>query len=316
MLSEDITARLPRLLKMLEKHNKSIQFYTLKKRLNATDNRDFIELLVSLDPTGSLGKYIEWIAKQAIGGKLRLPEDGPRMHQALTIFNRAKTSPKFKDEKDINKYDFRSLEQAMQQYANLGTEENPQSIREWIKWVESRGHTKFFGDQKFTVLKFENTGKEITVGPSRIQDGMKQNWVPEWAVPNDLANRMVTVDLTAVAVSRLSLGTGWCTNHPQTAASYLRGGPLYAVFRDGQIYILADTHWYQTMNKDDINLSSASPALAYFLAKMVASTELSTQARKTLCNYIEARIKRSEQEGKPIPEKAKQQMLQVTSKVV
>lgn len=315
MLSEDIQARLPRLLQMLAKHDKSMNFYMLKKRVNAKDNTEFIEILSHMDPTGSLGKYLEWITRQAVGGKLRLPEDGPRVLQALTIFNTLKNSSRFKGEKDVNKYDFHALEQLARDNKEAGDANTPQSLREWAKWVESKGNQKFFGDQKFTVIKFEKTGKDIQVGPSKIEHGLEQNWVPDWAVPEEFKKKMQTVDITAVAISRLSTGTSWCVQNPLTANSYLGQGPLYAIFKDGKIYILADVHWHQTMNVDDINLATASPALAYFLAKMVASTELSDAARLTICSYIENRIALSEQEGKPIPEKAKQQMLQVTSKV-
>lgn len=313
MILEDIAARLPRLLQMLAKHDKSIKFYALKKRLNAPTNEEFLELLVGLDPTGSLGKYLEWIAKQAVNGHIRLPEDGPRTLRALTIFNRVKNSSRFKGEKDINKYGFRELEQATAKHNGADNEDDPQSLREWTKWVESQGRTKFFGDQKFTVLKFENTGNKIVVGPSRIQDGIAQNWVPDWAVPDEFKSQAKAVDPTAVAVARLSTGTNWCTQNPFTAADYLKSGPMYAIFKDGQVYILTDAHWHQTMSTEDIPLSSASPALAYFFAKMLASTELPPATINVIGDYIRARIQRSEIEGKPIPEKAKQQMLQVVS---
>jgi len=69
----------------------------LSKRYNITEQD--INNILQYDPTK--GKYLEWLVRQVLKQRLRLPEDGERIKDTLTLFVQ---KSKFLDKKDINQY--------------------------------------------------------------------------------------------------------------------------------------------------------------------------------------------------------------------
>ena len=67
-----------------------------------------VQRCIEADPTDDLN-YVTWIAREFKDKKIRLPEDTGKIRQQLTQFTKLKRSPKFKGEKDIQKYDPSSL---------------------------------------------------------------------------------------------------------------------------------------------------------------------------------------------------------------
>jgi ribosomal protein S18 acetylase RimI-like enzyme len=61
-----------------------------------------VELVIDTDPTER--DYVAWIAKSYANKEIRLPEDTDKIKKQLESFTKLKRSPKFKGEKDIQKY--------------------------------------------------------------------------------------------------------------------------------------------------------------------------------------------------------------------
>jgi len=160
------------------------------KRENITDIDKILATLEDMDPTPNK-QYTLWIANQYNKGQFRL-EDKPRIKTALERFMQAKSRL---PEKDIGRYDFYQLENAMEKIFNpdVGKPE-PQ-----------------------TVDTFEI--------PNEIKD--------EVEVLYNGPLGLLVVPKTKKASCVLGSGTRWCTagREDNMFSTYNRRGPLY-IWRD------------------------------------------------------------------------------------
>lgn len=76
----------------------SIQFYAKQYSLP----EDQVEEISSYDPTS--GKYLNWILRMLQAKHLRFPEDGPKLFERLSQFQKLSKKPAFTGKKDLNKY--------------------------------------------------------------------------------------------------------------------------------------------------------------------------------------------------------------------
>lgn len=131
---EDLEQKMSPLLRKLSKLNKDQQTRLsriLKINGSSPDLTQIIRAANTYDPTDQKATYTYWIIKVLTNSGLRLPDDAERLTSTLAFFDRIKKSPRFTDEKDINRYEtFRDFEQIITKYQNLGSEK-PTSIRQW-----------------------------------------------------------------------------------------------------------------------------------------------------------------------------------------
>lgn len=284
IIIENLNTKMPILLKTVNDINKSIAtktngaytqsipFRIISKENNITDDNHLIQYLNQYDPTKEIAKYTQWIIRITGEGRIKLPEDGERLYKALSIFDKVKQSTKIPINKDINSYKhFREFEKLMQQY-NEAAADNNLSVRQWEKWIKTKGYRKIYSDSKFTLLRFDMLGKKIEVYPDSVNE-YESNWIPTHFGTPDKTKQARNLDIAAVAVSKLACGTSYCVANPVTAEGYLSGGPLYAIFKEGKFMLLADALWSEFKNKDDIQLSTPSPQLALFLSKVIISNQ-------------------------------------------
>lgn len=273
---------------------------------NVSDTQ-IIEYINGLDPTGQAAKYTHWLIVMIGTNRFRFPEDEYRIERALTIFNKVKNSPKIDINKDINKYtDFREFEQLMLKYEQ-SSQQNTMTIRQWDKWIKTQGYTFVYSDSKFTMLRFDNTGKTVQLFPNNTTK-YESDWIPIEFAQRDIQqlahgeqlaphNRRpgdpATVDIAAAAISRLTAGTSYCTAHPVTAQGYLNNGPLYVIYRDGALTFLVDHTWEQFANTSDEMLSTASGQVAYFLSKVLINAIDKINHPKRVSDIIANTLRRS-----------------------
>ena len=87
---------------------------TAAKRDRNQDIDTILTGLEDIDPTKNK-QYVQWLANQYIKNQFRL-EDAPRVKEVLVNFNRLK--PRI-EQKDINRYDFHSLDQTIDQILDV-----------------------------------------------------------------------------------------------------------------------------------------------------------------------------------------------------
>jgi hypothetical protein len=180
---------------------------------NLQEPEEIIRSLAQYDPSGTedtpKGTYVGWILTTLSTGQIRLPEDGSKVRNALTIFDKYKKTKRWEGETDINQYvpkknsSFSQLESITRKFqAELSQAGEPSSIRKWVQWVERQGVEPFYKDERFEVLKFdasefmrgegqghEKITHEVEVVPRKLMldKGGKEievNWVPIWADEN------------------------------------------------------------------------------------------------------------------------------------
>ena len=112
--------RLFEFTQVLLEYNRNITQQKLGDKLVAAATRDrkqdidtILNTLEQIDPTQNK-QYTEWLCKQYISGKFRL-EDYPQVNDVLVKFGQVKNRLQ---QRDINKYTFHSLEDAMDEIYN------------------------------------------------------------------------------------------------------------------------------------------------------------------------------------------------------
>jgi len=255
----------------------------LARQNNLSNASKIAEFIVSLDPTNN-GTYANWISDRIINGEIRIPEDTERLQQTILIFNKFKNN-KVITQKDINQYKFRELEQLCNKLVNQSEDNTPSTINQWNKWVLHQGAKKIFDDGVMEIIKFEKTGNEINVFPSKIinnlvGDSLDTNWLPETIGPRNLYQEYITehpntfttlvsVDLAAMALSRWTIGTSYCVANPRTGNDhYIKfGRPVYALISNKQHQLLI--HKSQIKNTKDEQITISGLKTSIFLAKMI-----------------------------------------------
>jgi ribosomal 50S subunit-associated protein YjgA (DUF615 family) len=113
--------RLNEFISILLEYNKQVTKEKLGDKLVATsqldNNQNIDQILTTLeqiDPTPHK-QYVEWLCRQYIARQFRL-EDAPRINDVLSNFENIKRNLQ---QRDINKYSFRSLEAAIDKELNI-----------------------------------------------------------------------------------------------------------------------------------------------------------------------------------------------------
>lgn len=259
----------------------SPQFSKLIRLNNLQSIEDLVRYINQFDPTGDKATYTQWIINIVASGQLNIPEDGERILKTLSIFNSVKISKALQINKDINSYkNFRELETMMQKYSNTNI---PNTLRQWNEWIKSRGYTKVYGDSIYTILKFAMTGETIEAGPHSIGK-YESNWVPASMLKDGTSTK--SYDIAALSLATLACGTSYCVAHPDTATNYLKIGPLFAVFKNGQFMLLSAYDWNEFRGTHDISLATMSPHLAVFMSKAILNAASELGDIETLQNMI------------------------------
>jgi hypothetical protein len=192
-----------------------------------------IRSLSELDPTK--GSLLEWLVRQVKSGQFRFPEDNFRMTPALSTFLQLKKSPRLLKEHnaspDINSYTFHSLESL---------------------------HDKISGTSLKTQRQTQEESKSL--GAKTIYD------TPPYKIIQ-IGGPSTDPKLAQEAACLYAKNTKWCTSQSETASIYLKKGPLYVIFKDGEK--IAQTDGTQLMNVEDEEISIAkAPNLWKLLAKL------------------------------------------------
>ena len=165
-----------------------------------------IKLLADADPTPNK-EFFPWLLTQYINEKVRLPEDGPVLHQDLTFYSTIKKNgvlkrlqSVIKEKMDVikNPMDITTIDRtALQKMVDLVqelTDGNTDSNRKKTTVVKQEGAESIYSDDEWEVVKV----------------------------------------LSGAAACYYARGTRWCTSSERTANDYLEDGPLYIVYKEGK----------------------------------------------------------------------------------
>ena len=76
-----------------------------------------VEMCIEADPSPNQTDYVTWLARWLKKGRVRLPEDSPRLKEMLSTFTVQKRQPTFQGNRDINAYDPAQLSEVLEQNA-------------------------------------------------------------------------------------------------------------------------------------------------------------------------------------------------------
>lgn len=210
-------------------------------------NRPKLERWLEFDPTNNK-KYFQWIVKQVATKKLNIKTQGEVVRDDLMRFERLLTLPAFTGDRDIFKYDAKTLHKAIRKTANLQskTEKEREERFKNVKVVGKAG--------AITVVEIKNAQELM----NRAWQGYsKEN--PNWDGQPLNPPRPGSED------TRQWDGF-WCVRFPQYARSYLADGPFYMVYKNDGVYvgIVFERGECQTLHNEGISMGMAEeiyPAL-------------------------------------------------------
>jgi len=108
---------------------------------------DKINLALAADPTPGK-KYINWIFKEFLNNRIRLPEDTPVVLQQLAIFDKSKPALKrLGKEVDITKYDSYQLWRTLSELGGA-TSKRVEAIK-----IKQEGAEKIYEDDEWLIIK-------------------------------------------------------------------------------------------------------------------------------------------------------------------
>ncbi|MBD3405036.1 MAG: hypothetical protein GF411_02735 [Candidatus Lokiarchaeota archaeon] len=222
-MSEDIEKRMPHLVRVLT---------SKRSHWHGSDPEEYIRSIAEFDPTPN-GTYMPYIVKQVSQDKLKLPEDGKRIHDALKYFHANKNKSGWEGHKDVHQYDkWRDLEDTVEKH------EPVKSRSEKIKDIKSEG-------------------ARVIVDVELPVKGGKRN----------LHYKAIEIT-TPEAACTYGRGSRWCTTDPGTASSYLEHGPLYIAIKNGEKIFQANHDFSQFMGIKDNPAIMLSAPTDYFLSKI------------------------------------------------
>lgn len=214
-------------------------------------DRNKLTKWMEFDPTNNK-KYFNWIIKQVVLKKAKLPKDGERIRDNLMRFERLLVIPAFTGQRDINQYDAKTLDQTIIASAQLQSK-TAKEKEERYKNVNIVGKAG-----NITVVEIKNT-QELMNRAWSAYGKDNPNWTGQpQTPPKPGEDRQFSDGL-------------WCVRFPQYASSYLGDGPFYMVYKNGGVYagIVFERGECQTLNNKGIDLGMAEeiyPALKDILA--------------------------------------------------
>ncbi len=127
---------------------------------------------------------------------------------------------------------------------------------------------------EYSVEDMEDVMDAVT--PEAVKAAKNNRWNPQELgydpkVAKEILNEdgLMIVEITGEAggdaASKYASGTRWCTSSPATAKNYLRQGPLYVVFQNGQKFAQIHAESNQVCDIRDRNMSELPGPLSKFM---------------------------------------------------
>lgn len=270
------------------------------------------------DPTN--GGYLMFIVRDIALGRIRLPEDGPPLKDVLETFSKASKKGNWSGHKDIMQYsDWRELQRHTMEWSKTQEEEPPTSERAWIKQAKEGAEKIIDTTVNTTTGPIEYSAVEARTPVAVTVYGRGTQWctscslfktIPAnqldqtvsslvqqkqpvegdpWAKMTAEDAKKLIVDLNDGDLSKkeLKVPNPYYTSALSNAKSYLRGGPMYIIFKNKQPYIQMTNSGRELRNVNDVSLRTPSPALAKVFDEMIKSGKMSSEMIKVLGSHID-----------------------------
>lgn len=193
----------------------------------------YVRVVAEADPTENKS-YTTWLLHQARRGIIRLPEDQDRVRDVLSFFDKAKQ--RWEYGKDIFRFDFNSLEDAVDKVRGTRFEEETdilKSNREKKREIKNQGFQVVYDNPPYAVIKLT----------------------------------------TPEACEIMGKGTNWCTKHPEVAQKeYLPRGALYVLLKNNKKIAQFHLPSRQFRNIRD-KMIEIKPAWAKILAEVMSNEQ-------------------------------------------
>ena len=125
-------------------NDKLLQRAKNDQRITTDDPQDIVQELSKMDPTN--GKYLHWIVREYVNEHF-LSEDVSQVKEVLEQFHKRKQQL---DQKDINQYSFRELEDLMDE---MKEQEAPTSKRQQAQKIKTEGAKVIAQDSSGTIVQ-------------------------------------------------------------------------------------------------------------------------------------------------------------------
>lgn len=164
------------------------------------------------------GKYFQWIIRQVAAKKLKLPSGGERVRDDLMRFERLLALPSFTGDRDIFKYDNKTLGKMIRQTASLQSK-SEQERENRFKGVKVVGSAN-----GITAVEIKNS-QELMKRARLAYSKTNPNWT-------GAKKELEDYDRNERFGDRL-----WCVRFREYATSYLADGPFYMVYKNNGPYV-------------------------------------------------------------------------------
>lgn len=191
-------------------------------------NRPKLTKWLEFDPTyrpaqeggrpGHQGKYFQWIIRQVVAKKLKLPSGGERVRDDLMRFERLLALPEFNDDRDIFKYDNKTLGRMIRRTAQIQSKSEQERENRFK-------NVKVVGAANGMIAVEIKNSQELMKRARSAYSKTNPNWTGEKKEPEDY-------DRNERFGDRL-----WCVRFKEYATSYLSDGPFYMVYKNGGPYV-------------------------------------------------------------------------------
>lgn len=304
-LFEDVESRMHHLLQILL--GKKSRWPEKDKPDAEEKAKQFIRDFSQYDPTQGKN-YMMFITRQVAAGAIRLPEDGILLKETLEKFMNFSRKATWKHPKDVMQYQhWRELQKLVGEYEKEMEVKTAQSTENILATKAKEGaevildmdvkalsglpNYKIYmvstpiaatmfgkGTQWCTSIQHDNNiykaakPDQLDQIISNIVGHRETSTGNPWAGLTPEKAKQLILDLNAGNLAKKEIkvpNIDRLDSALSTASSYLRGGPLYIIYKNGAPYIQLTHDGSQIMDVSDMRLKTVSPALAVVLKELM-----------------------------------------------
>ena len=178
-------------------------------------DRRQVQQWAQYDPTQNK-KYLPWIVKEVAEGRLKLPQNGHELNEALMVFERLLPIPAYQGQRDLYALDWPGLKKTVAEHGHIRskTAQEREKRMAGVKTVAKAGN--------LTCLAITDV-QSLNNWSWKAYSAENPNWKEKPVLPGSVTDPFQ---------DHL-----WCTRFPNYASNYLQGGPFHMVLKDGYPYV-------------------------------------------------------------------------------
>lgn len=263
-LVENIDKRMPYIMSTLRHKRSPLKDYSDDQL------RKHILDMTEWDPTGD--KFVDYIARQVRDRRIDLPNDGPRMLNTLTTFNKIRNTGRLANQwkqfkggqyVDINRYkNWRELEGLIEEFVGDEDLKGSKDQQRTLKVLAEEGSELVFETDIPTRSGTKNVKiYRLDTPAACVFYGMNSRWCTSTLHDTHANADARPPYIVSHGIKVPYLERGQYKGYPTTAANYLSRGPLYVIYVDDKPYIQMTNNFSEVRNTQDAQLERCSRPL-------------------------------------------------------